>query len=120
MKDNDVKKAFENRLVIADGSLQNEINYIANQIEEQSKLFSTKCIIQDIIDAYNGELEWNEYLKQRIELNENIKVTNNNKIIKFQNDKDEYKIEYHCELPILDYTSFYIAQKLGKMKRGEK
>lgn len=120
MNEDDVKKAFENRLIIGDGTMYNEINYIANQIQEQSKIFSTKCIIQDIIDAYNGKLEWDEYLKLRHEINENIKVTNNKRIINFKKDANAYKLEYQCELPILDYMSFYIAQKLGEKERGDK
>ena len=115
----DIEKAFEDRLIIADGTMANEVNNIVRQMEEQAQLFTTKCIIQDIIDAYNGKLEWNNYLKERHELNENIKVSNNNKIFNFQKDKNEYKLEYQCELPVLDYTTFYIAQRLGQLERGD-
>ena len=115
----DIEKAFEDRLIIADGTMANEVNNIVKQMEEQAQLFTTKCIVQDIIDAYNGKLEWNNYLKERHELNENIKVSNNNKIFNFQKDKNEYKLEYQCELPILDYTTFYIAERLGQLERGD-
>ena len=114
-----IEKAFEDRLIIADGTMANEVNNIVSQMEEQAQLFTTKCIVQDIIDAYNGKLEWNNYLKERHELNENIKVSNNNKIFNFQKDKNEYKLEYQCELPILDYTTFYIAERLGQLERGD-
>ena len=115
----DIEKAFEDRLIIADGTMANEVNNIVRQMEEQAQLFTTKCIVQDIIDAYNGKLEWNNYLKERHKSNENIKISNNNKIFNFQKDKNEYKLEYQCELPILDYTTFYIAERLGQLERGD-
>lgn len=115
----DIEKAFEDRLIIADGTMANEVNNIVRQMEEQAQLFTTKCIVQDIIDAYNGKLDWNNYLKERHKLNAEIREANNKRIIDFSQKEEEYKVQYQCELPILDYTTFCIAVRLGQLARGE-
>lgn len=115
----DIEKAFEDRLIIADGTMANEVNNIVSQMEEQTQLFTTKCIVQDIIDAYNGKLDWNNYLKERHKLNAEIRESNNKRIIDFSQKEEEYKLQYQCELPILDYTTFYIAERLGQLERGD-
>lgn len=114
-----IEKAFEDRLIIADGTMANEVNNIVKQMEEQAQLFTTKCIVQDIIDAYNGKLDWNKYLTERHKMNDEIREANNKRIINFSQKEEEYKVQYQCELPILDYTTFYIAVRLGQLERGD-
>ena len=118
MKKEDIRGAFENKTIIADGTMADEVNYIYNQMQEQRRIFETKMIVQDIIAAYKGDLEWNTYLKERHEYNANLRIENNRKIVDFRQSKD-YKIEYRLELPILDYTAFTIAEMLGKRDRNE-
>lgn len=119
MDKNDIKAAFQNQTIIADGTMTDEVNYIFNKMQEQQKVFSTRVIVEDIILAYKGELEWNNYLKERHEYNAKVKEENNSKILRFNETPSEYKLEYKLELPILDFTTFSIAELLGKIDRNE-
>ena len=105
------------RDIFKDDNLSNEISQCFKSVREQTELFTTKCIVQDIIDAYNGKLDWNNYLEERHRVNSEIRVANNKRIINFSPTKEEYKVQYQCELPILDYTTFCIAERLGQLER---
>lgn len=115
----DIRGAFENKTIIADGTMTDEVKYIYNQMEEQKRLFQTRITIEDIIKAYKGEIDWNTYLKERHEYNAKIHEENDNKIIHFEQSPSEYKLEYKLEMPILDFTAFAIAEALGKRDRNE-
>lgn len=115
----DIEKAFEDRLIIADGQNVNEVSYIVESMTRQAELHKKKCIVNDIIGAYMGSLEWNEYLKSRHEYNQCVRENNDRKIVNFSKDENAYKLTYEFELPILDFESFMIAEQLGKLERGE-
>ena len=119
MSEDDIKKAFENKTIIADGQNANEVDNLVKQMTEQAELHKKKCLVNDIINAYRGQLEWNEYYKTRLELNMEIRENNQRKIINFSNDESAYKMTYQFEYPILDYETFLIAQRLGQLERKE-
>ena len=119
MNEKDIRGALENKTIIADGTMDDEVNYIFNQMQEQKRLVQTRITIEDIIKAYKGEIDWNTYLKERHEYNAKVQEENNRKIVNFRQSKEEYKIEYKIELPILDFTTFAIAEALGKRDRNE-
>ena len=119
MNEKNIKGAFENKTIIADGTMADEVNYIFNQMQEQKRLVQTRITIEDIIKAYKGEIDWNTYLKERHEYNAKIQEENNRKIVNFAQSPSEYKLEYKLELPILDFTTFSIAEILGKRDRNE-
>ena len=119
MDKKDIKSAFQNQTIIADGTMADEVNYIFNKMKEQEEIVSTRVIVEDIIKAYKGDLEWNTYLKERHEYNAKVKEENNSKILRFNETPSEYKLEYKLELPILDFKTFSIAEFLGKIDRNE-
>ena len=114
-----VKQAFENKTIIADGQNVNEVSYIVESMTRQAELHKKKCIVNDIIASYMGRLEWNEYLKSRQEHNRCVRESNNRKIVNFSKDESAYKVTYEFELPILDFETFMIAERLGQLGRKE-
>ena len=115
----EIKKAFENKTIIADGQNVNEISYIVESMTCQIELHKKKCIVNDIIAAYMGRLEWDEYLKSRQEHNRCVRENNNRKIANFSKDENACKVTYEFELPIIDFETFMFAEALGKLERKE-
>lgn len=111
-------KEIESVFIDEANQLNDTINEVRKNIQEQQRLFQVRITIEDIIKAYKGEIDWNTYLKERHEYNAKIQEENNNKI--FHLAQSEYKIEYKPELPILDFTTFSIAEALGKRDREGK
>lgn len=113
MDDKDIRDSLK------DDNLSDTVSNIYNTIQEQQRIFTTKILVQDIIDAYNGKLDWDTYLKERQQLNAEIKETNNRKVFDLGKKSNEYKLEYRYELPVMDFHTFVIAQNLGKIERGK-
>lgn len=98
--------------------LSDTVNEIAKKIQEQQRLLQIKIMIQDILGAYNGKLNWNDYQKERNLYNAKIRENNNQILLNLK--ENNYKFTYQGELPILDFHVFMIAQELGKLERGGK
>lgn len=109
-------KEIENIFMDEANQLNDTVNEIANKIQEQQRLFQTTTIIKDIIKAYKGQITWDEYLKEKRSIISQIREQNKISVL---NPKENYTLKYQVEPPIIDRDTFMIAERLGKLDRGE-
>ena len=102
----------------SDNSLSDFIKKKTEELSKQHEFFIKQTLVNDLIEAYNGKLNWTEYLKERMDYNDKIREKNNHVFI--NREENNLSIIYNCELPILDYVSFMIAYNKGESDRFEK